>query len=57
MVLSIKRQAPGDVGQERARVSRDTRVSGASIVLAERGKPETAKTGSEHAARRDLMIL
>jgi hypothetical protein len=25
--------------------------------LAERGKPETVRNGSEHAARKDLMIL
>ena len=29
---------------------------GASVLLAEGGKPETAKTESEHAARRDPMI-
>lgn len=34
----------------------DTRVFGASVRLAERGKPETVN-GSEHAARKDLTIL
>jgi len=40
VVLSIKKQAPGGFSQEARECVSDTRVFGASVLLAERGKPE-----------------
>ena len=52
-----KRQAPGNVSQERARgCQRHPRVWGVGFGQL-KGQARNRWTGSEHAARKDLMIL
>jgi hypothetical protein len=50
-------QAPGGFRQERASgVSEDTRVFGASVVMAERASQKPVAGAKEHAARDDRAI-